>query len=128
MRGLLDAQAILLDRGRDVTATAASGPMGGLSPSTDDMRRMRAMVVALVFLMGVANFALHQAVRLSGHPILEQMQWFRAGNGKATLALEFLVLLAALALAMQGLPGIAWGYGFYTALNALAAWLLLRGT
>ena len=84
------------------------------------------MVVALVFLFGIANFALQQAVRLSGHPLVAQMEWFRAAGGRIALALEFVILLAALALALQGVAGIGWGYGFYTALNALAAWLLLR--
>ena len=48
-------------------------------------------------------------------------------GGRLTLLTEFLILLAALMLAANGWPGLAWAYLIYTVLNALAAWLILTG-
>ena len=85
-----------------------------------------AVVILFVFLLGIGNFTLHQAVLKSGHPILRQMAWF-AGllGGRASLVLEFALLLAALALVSGGHRGWAWAYLGYSALNAFAAWLIL---
>ena len=86
------------------------------------------MVIALIFLLGIANFALHKAVLESDHPLLGQMPWFvHMLGGRATLVTEFLVLLAALLLAANGWPGLVWAYLAYSALNAIAAWLILSG-
>ena len=86
------------------------------------------MAIAVIFLLGVGNFALHRAVLESRHPLLGQMPWFvHMLGGKLTLLTEFLVLLAALLLAANGWPGLAWAYLAYSALNALAAWLILTG-
>lgn len=76
--------------------------------------------------LGAANFAMHKAVLESRHPALGAMPGLvRKFGGRATLGLEFLVLLAALLLAANGFPGWGWAYAGYTALNALAAWLIL---
>jgi hypothetical protein len=84
------------------------------------------MVILFVFLLGVGNFALHQAVLRSRHPILGQMRWLVEGlGGRASLALEFVLLCVALLLAWGGHPGWAWVYLGYSALNGLAAWLIL---
>ena len=84
------------------------------------------MVIFFVFLLGIGNFALHRAVLASGHPALAQMAWLVRGlGGWASLVLEFALLLSALLLAAGGHPGWAWAYLGYTALNALAAWLIL---
>jgi hypothetical protein len=80
------------------------------------------MVIIFVLLLGVGNFALHRAVLASGHPRLGEIG--RMG-GRATLGLEFAVLLLALFLVHGGRPGWAWAYLGYSALNALAAWLIL---
>ena len=86
------------------------------------------MVIALIFLLGIANFALHKAVLESNHPLLGQMPWFvHMLGGRATLVTEFFVLLAALLLAANGWPGLVWAYLAYSALNAIAAWLILSG-
>lgn len=86
------------------------------------------MAIAVIFLLGIGNFALHRAVLESRHPLLGQMPWFvHMLGGKLTLLTEFLVLLAALLLAANGWPGLAWAYLAYSALNALAAWLILTG-
>ncbi|WP_305097607.1 hypothetical protein [Croceibacterium aestuarii] len=84
------------------------------------------VAVLIVFALGVANFALHKAVLESGHPMLRQMPWFGRGmGGRATLAVEFIVLLGALLLAASGFTG--WGrvYAGYTAMNGFGAWLVL---
>jgi hypothetical protein len=78
------------------------------------------------FLLGVLNFGLHKAVLESGHPLLGRVPGFArtfAGNG--SLAVEFLLLLAAMLLVGIGHPGWAWAYAGYTLLNGVAAWLIL---
>jgi hypothetical protein len=86
------------------------------------------MIILFVFSLGVGNFALHRAVLESGHPLLAQMAWLvdRLG-GRASLVIEFAVLLAALLLVAGGHSGWAWAYLGYSALNGLAAWLILSG-
>lgn len=84
------------------------------------------MVLVFIFLLGIANFAMHKAVLASGHPLLRSSAWFMAAlGGKASLAIEFVVLLAALFLADKGYPGVVWAYAAYSGLNAVAAWLIL---
>ena len=84
------------------------------------------MAILLTFLFGVANFAMHRAVMESGHPLLDRMPWFyHALNRRLALAVEFLLLLGTLLLAAQGAAWAALGYALYSALNALAAWLIL---
>ena len=85
------------------------------------------MAIAFVFLMGIANFALHRAVLDSKHAIVAAM---RVGGGsffapRMTLSIEFAVLFAALLLVANGAPGWAWAYGAYTLANATLAWLIL---
>ena len=87
---------------------------------------MDKMVILFVFLLGIGNFALHRAVLGSGHPALAQLGWLTTRMaGRASLALEFVLLLAALLLAAGGHPGWAWTYLGYSALNGIAAWLIL---
>lgn len=82
----------------------------------------------LIFILGIANFAMHRAVLESGHPLVGQMPGFvQTLGGRLTLVAEFLVLLAALLLAASGWTELAWAYLAYSALNAGAAWLILRG-
>ena len=97
-------------------------------PLAPDERCATMAFVALVltFLLGLANFAVHKAVLESGHPLLGQMPWFvHMLGGRLTLITEFIVLLAALLLAANGWSGLAWAYLAYSALNAIAAWLIL---
>jgi hypothetical protein len=44
---------------------------------------------------------------------------------QASLAAEFVVLLGALLLVSSGNPAWAWAYLGYTAVNGIAAWLIL---
>jgi ABC-type Co2+ transport system permease subunit len=84
------------------------------------------VVIIFVFLLGIGNFTLHRAVLSSGHPALAQMAWLVEGlDGRASFLLEFALLFAALLLAAGGHPGWAGAYFIYSALNALAAWLIL---
>lgn len=84
------------------------------------------MAIIVIFLLGIGNFALHKAVLESGHPLLGRMPWFvHMLGGRITMLTEFLVLLAALLLAANGWPGLAWAYAIYSALNAVSAWLIL---
>lgn len=86
------------------------------------------MAILFLFLLGIANFALHKAVIESRHPVLMQAPWlFRPLGGRFSLILEFLILLGAMALAASGAGGWAWAYAFYSMLNALSAWMILSG-
>jgi len=84
------------------------------------------MAMAVIFLLGIANFALHGAVLGSGHPLLAQSRWYvHLLGGRVPLATEFLMLFAALLLAALGWSWLVWAYLAYSALNALGAWLIL---
>lgn len=78
-------------------------------------------------ILGVLNFALHRAVLERGHPLAEPMPDFLADwGGRLTFLAEFAVLLFALLLVANGWPEMGWAYLAYTALNAMAGWLILR--
>ena len=84
------------------------------------------MAIFLLFLLGVANFAMHKAVLESGHPLLGQMPWyFHLLSGRFSLAVEFIVLLGAMAMVATGSTGWAWGYAVYSVLNGISAWLII---
>jgi len=85
----------------------------------------RMIVVALTFLLGIGNFAMHKAVLESRHPMLAQMPWFGMMAGRFSLAIELALLVGALLLAVGGHSGWGWAYFAYSALNATAAWLIL---
>lgn len=84
--------------------------------------------VLALFILGVANFAMHKAVLESGHPLVGQMPRFvQMLGGRVTLAAEFVLLLGAMLLVATGSAGWGWAYLGYTLLNASAAWLILTG-
>jgi hypothetical protein len=118
-----------------VVVRSTGGPVGDQracqvheppSPTDEGFAIAGAMVIFFVFLLGIGNFALHRAVLNSGHPALAHLAWAVRGPGAgASLVLEFALLLVALLLAAGGHAGWAWVYFAYSALNALAAWLIL---
>lgn len=80
----------------------------------------------IIFLLGVANFALNGAVFESGHPLFARLpQISRRLGRRAALVSEFAVLFFALLLSVEGWPGFAWAYAAYTVFNGFAAWLIL---
>lgn len=85
------------------------------------------MALAVLFFLGIGNFAMHKAVLESRHTLLGRMPRFvdKLGGGRFGLGVEFLVLLGSMLLVSQGSLGWAWGYVLYTAANAAAAWLIL---
>lgn len=86
------------------------------------------LAIAVIFVLGVGNFALHKAVMESNHPMTRQMAWLSNPTGrKIAFALEFGVLLAALLLAANGWPNLVWGYLVYSGLNGVSGWLILGG-
>ncbi len=86
------------------------------------------MALVFVFLLGIANFAVHRAVLASGHPILAQMAWlFRPLGGRLSLVAEFMLLVGTMLVIASGSPGWAWGYGAYSLLNGFSAWAILSG-
>lgn len=83
-------------------------------------------LVLVIFVLGVANFAMHKAVLESGHPLVGEMPAIvHKLGGRVTLAAEFVLLLGAMLLVAAGHAGWGWAYLGYTALNAIAAWLIL---
>lgn len=87
--------------------------------------------VISIAILGVFNFAMHAAVNRAvleeGHPLAEPIPDFLAVlGGRLTFLAEFAVLIFALLLAANGWPEMGWAYLAYTALNAMAAWLILR--
>ena len=95
---------------------------------TNGAHIVRVTALAIIFLLGVGNFALHRAVLESGHPLLGESPWYRhLLGGRVTLLTEFLLLFAALLLAAQGWQWVAWAYLAYTALNLIGGWLILSG-
>jgi hypothetical protein len=127
------------NRGRIVQPTACSdkrfrGPTNGhpersksdLAFATGDPQIGGMTALLLTFVFGVLNFALHKAVLVSGHELVERMPRFMPWlGGKGSLAVEFLMLLGAMLLVGTGSPAWAWAYAGYTSLNAVAAWLIL---
>lgn len=89
----------------------------------------RAIPTLIIFLCGIANFALHKATMESDHPMAVQMRaaFRRFLGGYGSYVLEYLILLSALGFAAMGWA-IAWpAYALYTAMNALAGWAILSG-
>jgi hypothetical protein len=86
------------------------------------------LALIFIFLLGVGNFAMHKAVLESRHVILAQMPWlFQPLGGRFSLIIEFGLLLGTMLIAEAGSLGWVWGYGVYTALQAVSAWMILSG-
>ena len=86
------------------------------------------MAIFALFILGIANFAMHKAVLESGHPLLGQMPWFfHLLNGRFSLFVEFAMLLGAMLMVASGSLAWAWGYAAYSMLNGVSAWLVLSG-
>jgi hypothetical protein len=86
------------------------------------------MAIFTLFILGIANFAMLKAVQESGHPMLGRMPWyFHMLGGRFSLAVEFLMLLAAMLLATSSSTIWAWIYGAYSVVNGVSAWLILTG-
>ncbi|MGB3807488.1 MAG: hypothetical protein WA936_09830 [Erythrobacter sp.] len=85
-------------------------------------------MLLVLFVLGVANFALHRAVLESGHRLLDELpSGVRKAGKRLTLSLEFAVLLAAMLFAANGSTFAVLVYGGYVGLNAFSAWLMLSG-
>ena len=86
------------------------------------------MALLFVFLLGIANFALHRAVLESGHPILFQIGWlYRSLGGRFSLVVEFMLLVGTMLLVASGTTWWVLGYLAYSLLNGFSAWLILSG-
>lgn len=86
------------------------------------------MAVLIVFLLGIVNFAAHRAVIESGHAMVAALpRAFRLLGGRMSLVVEFALLLGALWMVSAGSGGWAIVYMGYSAMNGLAAWLILSG-
>ncbi|MBU7579931.1 MAG: hypothetical protein KAF27_05595 [Porphyrobacter sp.] len=82
----------------------------------------------IIFLLGIANFAVNAAVFGHGHPMFARLpRSSQTLARRAALVSEFAVLFFALLLSVKGWPGYAYAYAAYTAVNGGAAWLILTG-
>jgi hypothetical protein len=86
------------------------------------------MGILIVFILGIVNFAAHRAVLESGHSLVEAMpRVFQLLGGRISLVVEFAMLLGAMWMVSAGSSGWALAYMCYSAVNGLAAWLILSG-
>jgi hypothetical protein len=81
------------------------------------------------FFLGIGNFAMHKAVVESGHPFVEDTKYYfgRHFGRHGSYILEFAILAGAMLIAYDSGLWIMVTYFIYTALNAVAAWMLLSG-
>ena len=84
------------------------------------------MYIFIIFLCGVANFAMHKAMLESNHPIMaEARDSFRKLLGPyGSYILEFFMLTAAMIFANMGMLSAVIFYFVYTLANCAAAWVL----
>jgi hypothetical protein len=85
------------------------------------------MGLFLIFLLGIANFAAHQSVLDSRHPLLSRVPLFYMLGGRFSLAIEFIMLVGAMLVVANGSAGWALFYSLYTAVNLVSAWLIRSG-
>lgn len=85
--------------------------------------------IIFMFALGIANFAMHKAVMESGHPAIQstRVAFEKATGGWGGYVLEYTILLAAMSFVHIGYMAALGAYIGYTALNAVAAWILLKG-
>ena len=84
------------------------------------------MAIVVLFMLGIANFAMHKAVLESGHSLLGRTPWFvHMLGGRFSMGVEFVMLLGAMLMVDSGAFGWACGYALYSLANGLAAWLIL---
>lgn len=81
-----------------------------------------------VFLLGIANFALHGVALSRGRMLMARLTPEARGMiGLLSLIFELGVLIASMAMVVGGEIGWLWGYALYTAGNAVGAWFMVRG-
>jgi hypothetical protein len=86
------------------------------------------MAVAVIFVLGIVNFALNRAVMTCNHPLLRHMPpLLKTMNRRFSLLIEYVMLVAGMLLAAQGWAWGAIGYGVYSMMNGFSAWLILSG-
>ncbi|MES2493068.1 MAG: hypothetical protein V4579_07300 [Pseudomonadota bacterium] len=86
------------------------------------------MALMIVFVLGIANFALHRAVLDSDHPVLAQVGWlYRSLGGRLSLFVEYMLLVGTMLLVANGNGLWVLGYMAYSLLNGFSGWLILSG-
>ena len=84
------------------------------------------MLIMMIFVLGILNFAVHKAVIESRHPMIDALpDLMRRNGGRVSLVCEFTVLLAAMLMVGNGWTVIAWFYGAYSLFNGVAGWIIL---
>jgi hypothetical protein len=83
------------------------------------------MALVILFLLGIANFAMCKAVLESGHPLLGSHGTMRLFGGRVGLMVEFVVLAGSMLMVASGAHRWGWGYAIYSLANGAAAWLVL---
>ncbi|MEH6662919.1 MAG: hypothetical protein V7679_14835 [Parasphingorhabdus sp.] len=84
------------------------------------------MYIFVIFLCGIANFAMHKAMLESNHPIMAEARGsFRKILGPhGSYFLEFFMLVAAMIFANMDMLTAVIFYFVYTLANCAAAWVL----
>ncbi|MEO9601460.1 hypothetical protein [Parasphingorhabdus sp.] len=85
------------------------------------------MYIFIVFICGIANFAMHKAMLESDHPIMAEARGgFRKVLGPyGSYILEFFMLVATMIFANMNMLTAVIFYFVYTLANCAAAWVLL---
>ena len=84
------------------------------------------MLIAILFALGTANFAMSRAVLESGHPMVAALpDFYRRRGGRVALMLEFVLLCLAMLLVHGGMTGAAIAYSVYTGANLGFGWAIV---
>lgn len=86
------------------------------------------MMLFLVFLSGIVNFAAQKAVMESGHPFIESVRehFGKVAGERLGMFLDFVILAGTLLTAHKGNVVMPLMYFGYTAFNIGAAYLILN--
>lgn len=86
------------------------------------------LILAILFVLGMANFAMHQAIVESRAAQVPGLAFLTSCAARLmALLVELALLIAAMGLASAGWTGSVVVYAIYTCLNGLAAWLIATG-
>ena len=84
------------------------------------------MFILIIFICGIANFAMHKAMMESNHPMISEARtsFSKFLGPYGSYILEFIMLAAALIFANMGMLTAMIFYCVYTLANGAGAWVL----
>lgn len=87
------------------------------------------MSLIILFICGIANFAMHRAMMESDAPLMVEARtgFQRIMGPYGSYIIEFAMLLLAMILANMGMTWAVTAYVFYAGANIVGAYFLLNG-